>query len=70
MNSIALTFQNDPLCLTPYLKSIDSGDALAVEVVQWCISFVVAMDLRSDDWTRLIKSNEGVILFPVLTLGT
>lgn len=70
MNSIAANFMGGHSRYSPMLQEIHDGDATDFEVEGWCIGFMVAMDLRLDDWTKFLKSKEGMLAAPLMTLGT
>jgi uncharacterized protein len=70
MNGIAAHFMEGRPGFPPMLQMFHDGGAEEFEAERWCNGFLLAMDLRLEEWTRFLKSREGLLAMPLMTLGT
>ncbi|MGM9515038.1 UPF0149 family protein [Roseateles sp. DB2] len=54
----------------PIFSVAEDGDNDLVDAEDWCIGFMLAVDLAADDWaTRFEDETQGALLSPIALLG-
>src|ERR1035438_9473612 len=69
LNEIVRDLERDEI--QPILRQRGSDDRAQTEVADlWCFGFALGMALRPDAWNRLISSDDGGLLLPILTVAS
>lgn len=54
----------------PIFSVAEDGDSDLVDAEDWCIGFMLAVDLAADEWaTRFENETQGALLSPIALLG-
>ena len=62
--------RNKPDKWEPIFSVAEDGEADLVDAEDWCIGFMLAVDLAADDWAqRFEDETQGALLSPIALLG-
>lgn len=71
VHSIAVQLKNRPDAWEPIFSiAVDEEGAELTDAEDWCIGFMLGVDLAADDWaTRFEDETQGALLSPIALLG-